>query len=157
MEAPSGRRAHVMNIYALAVNPFGFVLKGVSFKRPNLPDMAKTVEAETSHNYNRIIAGAQIKGDIISEGDLRLDGVLVGNLSLKGKLVLGEGGSIMGKIFCKSCDISGNIKGEVKCDGLMTLRSTSVVEAFLLVGNLVIETGSVFTGTCKMKKESGEA
>ncbi len=118
--------------------------------------MAKVVEAETSHNYNKIIAGAKIKGDIISEGDLRLHGILIGNLSLKGKLVLGESGSIMGKILCKSCDISGNIKGEVKCDDLMTLRSTSVVEAFLLVGRLVIETGSVFTGTCKMKKENGE-
>lgn len=119
--------------------------------------MSKVVEAETSHNYNKIISGAQIKGDIISEGDLRLDGTLIGNLSLKGKLVLGEGGSILGKVICKSCDISGNIKGEVKCDELMTLRSTSVVEAFLLVGRLVIEIGSTFTGTCKMKKENGEA
>ena len=39
---------------------------------------------------NKIASGTTITGDIESEGDFRIDGVIKGNFSLTGKVVIGK-------------------------------------------------------------------
>jgi len=52
--------------------------------------MAKLNENElTANNINLVGLGTEISGDISSNGDLRIDGTLIGNLSVKGKVVIG--------------------------------------------------------------------
>ena len=52
--------------------------------------MAKTVE--TDNSINTITAGTVIRGNISTPGDFRMDGTLEGNISIDGKLVVGEHG-----------------------------------------------------------------
>ena len=74
--------------------------------------MAKINENELStNNINLVGLGTEINGDIISNGDLRIDGTLIGNLTVKGKVVIGETGKIKGEISCKNSDISGTVEG----------------------------------------------
>ena len=70
--------------------------------------MAKVNGMET-FSANLINAGTIIKGDIDCQGDIRFDGILTGNLSTKGKLVIGANGEVKGDIVCANCDIDGNI------------------------------------------------
>ena len=52
--------------------------------------MAKTNYDQESTNAINIISNrTTIKGDVISEGDLRMDGVVEGSLNIKGRLVIG--------------------------------------------------------------------
>ena len=39
---------------------------------------------------NVISKGTSIKGDVVSDGDMRVDGTINGNLIVKGKLFMGE-------------------------------------------------------------------
>ena len=72
--------------------------------------MAKINENELStNNINLVGLGTEINGDINSNGDLRIDGTLIGNLTVKGKVVVGETGKIKGEITCKNSDILGPI------------------------------------------------
>ena len=66
-----------------------------------------------TNTINLIGAGTKIKGDINSDGDIRIDGTLNGNLSTKGKVVIGETGKIKGEINCKNSDVSGVIEGKI--------------------------------------------
>ena len=51
--------------------------------------MAKINETELStNNINLVGLGTEINGDINSNGDLRIDGILIGNLMLKVKWLL---------------------------------------------------------------------
>ena len=53
--------------------------------------MAKINNNETNTNQiNLIGVGTVIKGDINSNGDIRIDGSLTGKLTTKGKVVVGE-------------------------------------------------------------------
>lgn len=54
---------------------------------------------------NRIVEATQIKGDIFSPADFRLDGELLGNFTSNGKLVIGPSGKVIGDIVCKNADI----------------------------------------------------
>ena len=72
--------------------------------------MAKTMEME-SNSINSISRGTLIKGNIQANGDFRLDGTLEGNISLNGKLVVGESGLITGNVVCQNASIMGNVIG----------------------------------------------
>src|SRR5680860_255635 len=103
-----------------------------------------------NQSINIISEGTIIKGDIIANGDIRIDGDLVGNISAKGKLVVGPKGKIDGKIVCSNIEVSGHIKGKVTASELLNMKSTSQIEGDIVAGKLSVEPGSVFTGTCAM-------
>jgi len=117
--------------------------------------MAKYNENEnTSNNINLIGFGTEIHGDIICGGDLRIDGMLVGNITAKGKVVIGETGKIKGEVTCKNTDISGTIDGKVIVSELLSLKSTAKVMGDMSTNRLAIEPGSRFTGYCDMNADS---
>jgi len=110
--------------------------------------MAKNNISETKPNT--IVSGTVIKGEIITDGDFRIDGTLVGSISSKGKIVIGQSGSIEGEIICQNADISGKIKAKVKVEQLLTLKSTAQLNGDVITDKLAIEPGAKFTGSCNM-------
>ena len=105
-------------------------------------------------SINIISKGTVIKGDIIANGDIRIDGELIGNISAKGKLVVGTNGKIEGEIVCNNVEVSGLIKGKVTVNELLNMKSTSKIEGDIIAGKLSVEPGAAFTGTCAMKGTS---
>lgn len=115
--------------------------------------MAKYIDNEPN-SHNTITAGTEITGDIISNGDIRLDGILNGNISAKGKLVIGESGKVTGIITCKNSDIFGIVEGKITVSELLTLKSTAQLTGEIYTSRLAIEPGCSFSGTCKMGNET---
>lgn len=111
--------------------------------------MGKSNETESSA-INLIGIGTTITGDIESNGDIRIDGSLNGNLNTKGKLVIGETGKIKGEVVCKNSDISGNVEGKITVSELLTLKLTAKIFGDIITNRLTVEPGAIFTGTCNM-------
>ena len=107
-----------------------------------------------SQARNIIGNGTTIKGEIESNGDIRIDGKVIGILKSDGKIVLGQNGSIEGELYCKQADLSGNVKGKINVEELTSLKSTSHIEGELSTKQLYIEIGAIFTGKCEMGKTS---
>ncbi|WP_159801313.1 polymer-forming cytoskeletal protein [Flavobacterium sp. MK4S-17] len=103
---------------------------------------------------NRIVEGTTIKGDIISQGDFRLDGELIGNFTTKGKIVIGPGGSVTGDIICKNADIEGRFNGRIEVDELLTIKAKAFIKGDVITGKLSVEPGAEFTATCAMKTDA---
>jgi cytoskeletal protein CcmA (bactofilin family) len=112
--------------------------------------MAKYNNDVENKAINLLGAGTEITGDIVSDGDIRIDGTLIGNLTTKGKVVLGETGRVKGEIFCKNSDVSGEIEGKITVSELLSLKVTSKVTGDMQTNRLSIEPGSKFTGNCNM-------
>lgn len=116
--------------------------------------MAKYIENEPN-SHNTITSGTEIIGDIQSNGDIRLDGTLNGNLNTKGKLVIGESGRVKGVINCKNCDIFGYVEGKINISELLSMKSTAIVVGDIYTNRLAIEPGCKFTGNCRMNEDLG--
>lgn len=99
---------------------------------------------------NLIGNGTTITGDIQSSGDVRIDGILNGNITLNGRLVIGPNGKIEGNVICQNADISGEIKGKVQVTEMLALKATAKILGDIVTGKISIEPGAVFTGTCNM-------
>lgn len=101
-------------------------------------------------SINLLGSGTKINGDINSNGDFRIDGLLVGNITISGKLVLGNTGRIEGNIQCTNADLSGEVKGTVNITETLSLKTTAKINGDITTSKLAIEAGAVFTGTCNM-------
>lgn len=115
--------------------------------------MAKILEQE-NNTINLIGVGTEIKGDIESTGDIRIDGSLKGNLRTKGKVVIGNTGLIKGEVFCKNSDVEGKVEGKINVNELLSLKATSSILGDISARRLAIEPGAKFTGNCNMSNES---
>jgi cytoskeletal protein CcmA (bactofilin family) len=102
---------------------------------------------------NIISEGTTIKGDISASGDIRIDGALEGNITAKGKLVIGPKGKVTGEINCNNVEVSGYIKGKVIVLDVLNMKSTAKVYGDIVIGKLSVEPGSVYIGNCNMGGE----
>ncbi len=118
--------------------------------------MAKENREISLQVINLIAKGTRITGDIISDGDVRIDGEVFGNLDTKGRLVIGISGRLDGEIRCKSCEIAGTHKGSLFITEMLSLKASSNVSGDIITGKLSIEPGAYFAGKCTMGDESDE-
>ena len=97
-----------------------------------------------------IAAGTTLKGDISSNGDIRIDGTLVGNIHCTAKVVIGANGVIEGDITGQQADIMGKVSGTIKVKELLQLKGGSLVTGNIYSSKLQIEPTANFNGQCHM-------
>ncbi|MFA6126455.1 MAG: polymer-forming cytoskeletal protein [Bacteroidales bacterium] len=114
--------------------------------------MAK--EIESTNAINLISAGTSVHGDVESNSGIRIDGQLHGKMDVKGKVVIGASGQILGDIICQTLEISGQITGNINAAELVSLKATARVNGEIITKKLAIEPGAVFSGNCRMDAES---
>lgn len=119
--------------------------------------MAKNIQPENNGVINIIGNGTKITGNIETSGDIRIDGVLLGNLSTQGKIVIGVTGSVEGEVVCVNSDVSGQLKGKISVKELLSLKATAKIFGDIITNKLAIEPNAIFTGTCNMGGENNLA
>ena len=100
---------------------------------------------------NVVAKNTAIIGDIISEGDFRIDGILEGTLKINGRLIIGAGSNIKGKVESKNADIEGKFSGELLVHETLTIKGTANISGDVVIGKLSVEPGATFNATCTMK------
>lgn len=104
---------------------------------------------------NIINSGTSVAGDIQSEGDLRIDGSIQGNVTVKSKLVIGPSGKIKGDIKAQNCDVSGDVNGNLQIGELLTVKATAKIRGDVSSSKLIIEAGAEFNGKSTMNAGKG--
>jgi cytoskeletal protein CcmA (bactofilin family) len=117
--------------------------------------MAKYNETETPA-INLINTGTDITGDVKSTGDIRIDGMLTGNLNTKGKVVIGPTGKVNGEVVCKNSEVSGTVEGKIIVSQLLILKASSKIFGDISTVKLSIEPGAIFSGNCKMSENDND-
>lgn len=105
----------------------------------------------TFSQQNTIAQGTTFNGDLISEGDFRVEGAVSGSLTTTGKVVIGKTGTIDGILVCKNADVEGKFKGTLTVSDTLSLRASANVEGEVQIGKLAVEPGATFNANCLMK------
>jgi len=99
---------------------------------------------------NSISKKTIFKGDIVSEGDFRIDGIIEGDLVTTGKVIIGSEGKICGTMKCMSADVEGVFEGHLEVKHVLSLKPSAKVTGVVFMESLNVEPGAVFNADCKM-------
>ncbi len=101
--------------------------------------------------------GLRVRGDIESDGDIRIDGTVQGNIFCNSKVVIISTGKVVGDIQAVNIDIHGTVEGNITAGDLLSLKATSKITGNLKTSRLQIEPNAVFDGQCTMQLPAARA
>ncbi len=111
----------------------------------------KAKEINNSNDEITIIStGVNLEGKLNSSGNIRVDGIVKGDIKANGTVTVGENGEVQGEINAAVINIGGAVKGTVKAKDKIVLESKSSLKGDLITKILVIESGAKFDGTSSM-------
>lgn len=114
----------------------------------------KEIEPRETGSVNIIADGTTLEGNITTNGDIRIDGTVKGNIVSKSKAIIGRNGKVEGNITCANIDIEGFVKAEsLNVANLVSLKATANLTGNIIAGKIAIESGAEFSGTCRMQSQ----
>jgi len=113
-------------------------------KTTKAPPVAPVSKIETIIGPN-----AHFRGDIQSDGGMRIDGIFEGTIDVAGNLVIGEGAKIIAEITANNISISGAIKGNISGNRVEILE-TGRVWGDLTINSLLLNEGAYLRGQTTM-------
>ncbi len=105
----------------------------------------------SSPTVDVIESSTKIVGDVVSKADFRIDGVVEGNITTTGKVVVGASGKISGQLNCSNADVSGSISGHIQTSETLSLMSESYIQGDITTAKLSVEEGAQVDATIVMK------
>lgn len=94
-----------------------------------------------------------LKGSLSSEGAIRVDGKLEGNIIDAADVFVGEDGEICGNVHSSQVVIGGKVNGNIEAHSSLELLQSAEVSGDIKTASLSISDGSFFEGNCTMIKE----
>jgi cytoskeletal protein CcmA (bactofilin family) len=93
-----------------------------------------------------------LKGDIVTLGDLRIEGKVDGSILCSGKVIIDNYAEVIGPIKAKWIDLMGFCKGDIYATLGVNLGSKSVLEGDVLTKSINIDKDAVVEGFIKLEK-----
>ena len=110
----------------------------------------KIMESKTWDNFSKIDASTNLKGTIKTQNDVRIDGVLEGDIETSGKLIIGKEAKVKGKILCENAEIEGVFKGELRASRTLSLKVGCEIRGRIIIQKLIVESGAILNASCTM-------
>jgi len=111
-------------------------------------------ETPQINEVSRVSSCTEIRGSIVTQSDIRIDGIFEGDLITKGKLVVGENASIRGNVMCDNADVWGKMEGDLTVGDTVSFKESSKFEGQLKTIRICIEMGAFFSGSCQIINEA---
>ena len=94
--------------------------------------------------------GMKIVGDCITDGTVRVEGVVEGNVRAGKAVVIGKEGTVDGSIETQDAVIAGTVKGTITAASRLELQSSCHIEGEVLARRMQLEEGAILNGKVKM-------
>lgn len=112
--------------------------------------MFKKKNKSFSQIESLIANGVTIKGNIISQGSMRVDGFVEGKMDVKGDLVIGENGHVKGEMVSENAMLAGKVEGTLIVRQRCQIGETGLMMGDITCSVLSIEEGGTLHGASKM-------
>lgn len=109
--------------------------------------------ARTEQVPETIIATAmRIDGDLKSNGNIRIDGIVSGKVQTSQDLMVGPSAQIDADLIASNAVIAGVVKGNVTVKNSLTIAESGRILGNISCSRLEIKHGAAFIGNCRMQE-----
>jgi cytoskeletal protein CcmA (bactofilin family) len=112
------------------------------------------VAKEEPKDLNLVGHGTTIEGKVKSQGGVRVDGRIIGEITAYENVAIGTSGEVEGNISAKNVTVGGKVRGSIIAQEKMVFLGQAVVQGDIRAAKLVIDEGAVFDGKCSMTSTS---
>ncbi|OGE73971.1 MAG: hypothetical protein A3I07_04080 [Candidatus Doudnabacteria bacterium RIFCSPLOWO2_02_FULL_42_9] len=110
--------------------------------------MAKIQE----HPDTVVSSSMRIEGELKSNGNISIDGVVHGKVQTSRDLMIGPNARIEADVNAANATIAGTIQGNVIVKGALMILETGKIIGNISCGTLSVREGAYFSGACKMNE-----
>ena len=103
-----------------------------------------------SEEITIISHGVKVEGKVSSNGSIRLDGTIQGDIICQGNVTVGESGEVFGKVNGQSITIGGKVEGIINAKEKLMLEAKANLKGDVFTKILVVEAGARFDGKSNM-------
>ena len=107
---------------------------------------SKEVRREAISVVSTIGPGLRVIGDCISDGIIRIDGRVEGQIRAEKTVIVGKGAEIDASIAADVLEVYGTVVGDIRVNRGTTLHKTARVEGEIQTAGIVVEEGARFKG-----------
>lgn len=97
-----------------------------------------------------ISKGSVFDGNYSTDGDVRVEGEVRGDITCKGHVLICDGAAVNAKISATSVSVAGRLSGEVTCNERFEAQPTARITSQISTPRLVIQEGAVVDGQIHM-------
>ena len=105
---------------------------------------------QTNGELSLVGTKTTIEGVIRTEGSIRIDGRLVGDVIAKANAAVGATGLVEGNVTARNISLAGKVNGTVTAYEKLVLEGKSVMRGDVRAARLVVDEGALFDGHCAM-------
>src|SRR5690606_13624277 len=105
-------------------------------------DKKNQEEHNLASSISVFAAGLKLKGDVDATNDVRIDGIMEGNISSGRKVMIGASGHLKGNIKAEEVHVMGEMKGDLYAKGLAKVGATGKFNGSIISSQIEIEQGA---------------
>ncbi len=115
------------------------------------PSGSNSSPAFSQDVYNLLIGPeSEVKGVLHSQGSIRIEGVVEGEIRSQGEVVIGQGSRVTANIVAKRVIVSGEVSGNIEAIKGLKICGTGRVYGDIHGSTLMIEEGAIYRGRVNM-------
>ena len=128
-------------------------------EQPRVPAPPARKDKDMAENGEVTIVGtgARLEGNVVSAGNLRIDGQVKGQINADGDVVLSPQSQVEADIRSQNVSVAGRFKGNILVKGKAHLARGGRIDGNITSKTLVVEEGGIFHGQSIMDQGAGSA
>ena len=115
--------------------------------------MAVAPGRNDSGTLSIIATGTVVTGEIVTDGVLKVEGQVIGNIRAGQQLLVARGGSVQGNVATEQAVVGGVVNGNIDAKDRVEIQGSASVEGDIIARRLVVLEGGRLNGSLEMRAE----
>jgi len=101
-----------------------------------------------------IAVGVAVRGSLDSNGTVKIEGAVEGDVTSRAQLLVAKGGIVEGDVFAKEAIIGGTVAGAIKAVERVEIQAGAVVDGDITTRRILVAEGASLNGQVRMGEEA---
>src|SRR5680860_70655 len=127
-------------------NPINFYCINLLTQKLNMMRKSEKRKAEDQNladSTSFFAKGFKFKGDINAHSDIRIEGIIEGNIKTSKRVILGPSGLIIGNINATDISLLGEVTGGIFISGIASIGETAKISGSITADKIRIDPGAI--------------
>jgi cytoskeletal protein CcmA (bactofilin family) len=106
--------------------------------------------APAATNLSIVGAGMRVRGDLETDGVVKVEGTVEGNVRAGSQILVAQGGAVHGDIVTTDVIVGGAVHGAIRASGRVEVQTSASIDGDITTRRIAVAEGATLNGQIKM-------